>query len=306
MRLNQLQYLVFIKKHGSFSKAAQELFISQPSISVAIRELEEELGYPLLIRNNKKLCFTSDGESVLEKAEAILAEVESIRQLAPQKDAALSGKVRIGGTPHFCNSILLDVMLTLRKESPGISLDIRAYDDSRIISLVESTELDLGLVQTCNIDEAGFSKKMARGAIIYHPLFKERLCFVVGENDPLGERSEVSLDELLKKPYVAFQNSHNYEVGNWFRQRGREDLLVSIGEISSLHRYIFIENAIGLITKSGLLYSNALHQDKLKQLRMPDVRLECPVGCIHRNTAISAAEKQVLDVLTRHCKEIWN
>ena len=70
MRLNQFEYLLALQRHGNFSRAAEELYVTQPSISVAIRELEEELGYALLLRSKKGVSFTAEGLIVLEKADA--------------------------------------------------------------------------------------------------------------------------------------------------------------------------------------------------------------------------------------------
>ena len=74
MRLTQLQYLLEIKKQGSISKAAQHLYIAQPSMSAAIKELEEELGYELMKRSKKGVTFTSLGEQVIEKAVVIIGD----------------------------------------------------------------------------------------------------------------------------------------------------------------------------------------------------------------------------------------
>lgn len=82
MRLNQFQYLLSLAEHGSFSKAAQELFVAQPSISQAIKEMEEELGILILRRSNKGISFTPQGKVVLEKAQNIMDEIDSLKLLA--------------------------------------------------------------------------------------------------------------------------------------------------------------------------------------------------------------------------------
>ena len=81
MRLNQFQYLLSLAEHGSFSKAAQELFVAQPSISQAIKEMEEELGILILRRSNKGISFTPQGKVVLEKAQNIMDEIDSLKLL---------------------------------------------------------------------------------------------------------------------------------------------------------------------------------------------------------------------------------
>lgn len=87
MRLNQLSYLVAIERYGTISRAAEALYVSQPSISVAVRELEEELGYPLLVRNNRGIRFTEEGLQVLQRARNILREVDEIHCIRQESEA---------------------------------------------------------------------------------------------------------------------------------------------------------------------------------------------------------------------------
>ena len=89
MRLNQFEFLIALEEYGSFSKAAQVLFISQPSLSAAIKELETELGVTLLERSRKGVTFTEKGEQVLQEARKIEESVGRIKRIALQESSVL-------------------------------------------------------------------------------------------------------------------------------------------------------------------------------------------------------------------------
>ena len=89
MKLNQLRYLVAVSEHGSIAKAARALFISQPSVSQAVKELEDELGFPVLIRERRGTTFTPRGLQVLDIAQTVMRELNKLDNLAGgSKEAA--------------------------------------------------------------------------------------------------------------------------------------------------------------------------------------------------------------------------
>ena len=112
MTLQQLKYVIEVAEKGSITEAAKSLFIAQPSLSAAIRELEEELGETLILRTNRTLSFTPVGEQVLEHAVAILEETRRIFQSC--QGTSLSGVLTFAATPHHCASLLLPMKLMIK------------------------------------------------------------------------------------------------------------------------------------------------------------------------------------------------
>lgn len=295
MRLNQLQYLAALEKHGTFSRAAQALYISQPSISVGIRELEEELGYPLLVRSNKGFSFTAEGLQVLDRAKTILNEVENIRRIGGG-EGTMSGRVRIGSTPHFCNSILLDVMLKVEGRWPQVSLLLEECDSESVIRMVDEGALNMGLIQLCDVDEALLLKK----DLVFEELFQEELCIVVGENHPLAGREQVTLDEVLNYPYATYKEAMNRQVARLLDGKGR---VSHISEIVSLRQFIIRTEHFTVIPRRAVLYGNIVYQDKLVPLPIPDLHWKSRVGWIHTGKKLEPLEQCVLEELIPRCKE---
>ena len=302
MRLNQLQYLVALRKHGTFSKAAQALYISQPSISVGIRELEEELGYPLLSRNNRGIQFTLEGLQVLERAQLILNEVENIRRIQREEEE-LAGEVRIGSTPHFCNSILLDVMLQLEGRYPKCSLLMEECDSETILRRIEEGSLQMGLVQLCDVNEDLLLHRISSRKLQYEELFREDMCIVVGEHHPLAERESVEVEELLRYPYATYKDAMNHQVEQLLKKYDCRERVSHVREIVSLRKFIMRTESYTVIPRRAVLYGNIVYQDKLIPLNVPGINWKSGVGWAHSGQPLDRLEQAVLEELILRCKE---
>ncbi len=303
MRLNQLEYLDAIAHYGTFSKAAQALYLSQPSLSVGIRELEEELGYPLLVRGGRKLQFTPEGELVLERAQNIPREIESIRRIEHAPDGSLTGTVSIGSTPHFCNSLLLDVMMNLKPRHPRLHLVLEEDDSAGVIESVRAGRLQLGVIQLCDVDEESFLRDLARGALHYDELFPEEMCCVVGERHPLAGQERVTADALFEYHYATFRRARNSRVVRLLQRSGLgDDRIVRIEEIDLLRRYLIRSNSFTVIPRRALYFGNSSFADNLAALPVDELACTTRVGVVRSTAAVTPAEQAVLTELLRQCE----
>ena len=302
MRLNQLQYLAALQKHGTFSRAAQALYVSQPSISVGIRELEEELGYPLLNRSNKGLQFTPEGLQVLARAQLILNEVENIRRIHHEEEE-LEGSVHIGSTPHFCNSILQDVMLKLEGRYPKSSLLMEECDSESVLRRVEAGTLQMGLIQLCDVDEDLLIQKVSGHSLQFQELFREDMCIVVGERHPLAGRASVEQEELLRYPYATYKDAMNVFVRQLLDKYGCQEKVCHISEIVSLRQFIMRTESYTVIPRRAVLYGNIVYQDKLIPVPVSGLSWKSGVGWLHGGEELDRLEQVVLEELVARCKE---
>lgn len=146
MRINQLRFLVALGKYKTISRVSKELMISQPSITTAIKNLEEELGFEILVRNKNKIAFTELGQKVLEKSEIILTELDSIPLLKNTNNNDLVGSVVVGSAPFFSSNFILDSMFSLNRDFPGICVEITQHDSGRLLKLLSVNEINMALV----------------------------------------------------------------------------------------------------------------------------------------------------------------
>ena len=119
MQLNQFRFLIAVDKYGSISKAAQELYISQSTISLSLINLEEELGHVLLNRSKRGVTLTPEGKEVLKRATVIQDAIESLRDISADEETII-GDVRIGGSSHLAMNIITDAMLQLKRQYEGV------------------------------------------------------------------------------------------------------------------------------------------------------------------------------------------
>ena len=280
MRLEQLRQLVALHEHGTISQAARSLYISQPSMSVSLRELEEELGAQLIIRSNKGVLFTPVGTAVLERAKRVLLELEHIRRVC--EDAALSGRLRIASTPHYCNSILVEVKLSIESSYPNVHIELSENDSGEIVRQVEKGEVDAGVVQLCDLDIAAMEQKAAHGDIIYCPLFTEEMCIAVNDRHPLLEQPEVTLEELFAYPYGSYKGAMNTWIQQQLDALPGPHRVFHADEIDLLRTLQFRANAFTVIPVQSIPYGNHLFSGKMVPLEVEGIRLTSEVGMLTR------------------------
>lgn len=265
--------------------------------------MEEELGYPLLNRNNKGFQFTAEGTKVLEKAHLILHEVESIQRLE-RAEAEPEGTLHIGSTPHFCNSILLDVMLKIEGRYPRVSLLLEESDSENVIKQIEAGVLQMGLVQLCDVENDFLLERVIQRSILLEELFEEEMCVVVGEHHPLADRAQIVLKELMQYSYATYRDAMNTRVKAFLdRYQGR---IAHISEIVSLRQFIMRTNSYTVIPRRAILHGNIIYQEKLVPLPVPELTWNSKIGLVRPNNEMTVLEKTVRDELLARCKAYQN
>ena len=149
MELRQLEYLVAVIDASSFSEAARQLGVAQPSISEQIRKLESELRQPLLDRLPRRVVPTPAGQQLVEHARRILAEVaEAKRRAGEANKGKLSGRLAIGAIPTIAPFLLPRLVPAFERKHPQVTLVVSEDTTSRLIEQLTRGELDLALAST--------------------------------------------------------------------------------------------------------------------------------------------------------------
>ena len=275
MKLSQLQQLTAISRYGSFTKAAQALYITQPALSVSIRELECELGEKLLVRTNRSVVFTQAGEQVLIHAQRILEEASQIYQLC--RGTSLNGTLSLGGTPHHCASLLISLKLKLEEKYTNLTLDLAEYDSRTTLELVENCTLTAGLVQLCDIGEDGAKSAERSKAVQLIPLFEEEMVIAVSQNHPLLSQSVVTQEDLYGYPYTAYQKADNIWVKRLFTREGSFPSVLRVHDTVPLRLLLESANGYTIIPQRALHRGNSIYRDPLVPLQIPELALRTTV-----------------------------
>ena len=194
MTLNQLKYFCAASRYHSIARAAQELYVTPPTISIAIRELEQEFHLTLFSRVGNKLTLTSEGEAFYQRAQALLTQSQEIYAQFSDIGKHLS-PVRVGIPPMLSIAFFPELLLAFRKEHPDIVVELLEYGSVRACELVQDELLDLSLV---NMEHYNMDKLNS------HLIGEDQFVFCVSPRHPLAGASQITLDMLKEEPLALF------------------------------------------------------------------------------------------------------
>lgn len=192
MELRQLRYFTKAAEIMNFSDAAKSLNIAQSSLSQQIKQLEDELGTRLFIRNSHSIRLTEAGEVMLPFALRTLHEAESCAERIHDLQKLLTGSLDIGVT-HSFSPILTESVISFMKMYPGIKLNIIYKQMNELMELLTKREIDFVLA---------FKPIQSLPDVESHILFQNSLSAIVGNNHPLASKERVSITELEKYELV--------------------------------------------------------------------------------------------------------
>jgi len=195
--IKQLQYLVALREHGHFGKAADACFVTQSTLSAGLRELEASLGVMLVERTRRIVRFTALGERIADKAVRLLREAEELAEMARAEGKPLHGELRMGVIPTIAPFLLPAMLPRLRSEWPSLKLYLREETSQAACEALHRGQLDCVLL----------ALPFACGDVDFAALFDDRLfvAFPQGEA-PRGETVEV--DAIDEKRMLLLEDGH--------------------------------------------------------------------------------------------------
>ncbi|MEP0940703.1 MAG: LysR substrate-binding domain-containing protein [Rhizobiaceae bacterium] len=146
LTLKQLRYFEALARHRHFGRAAEACFISQPALSLQIKELENMFGAPLVERGARQVQLTSVGEAFLNKARQILLGVEELEDLVRASRGPLAGRLRLGVIPTVAPYLLPEIIAALSQEFPELELELRESVTRSLIEDLQEARLDMAIV----------------------------------------------------------------------------------------------------------------------------------------------------------------
>lgn len=202
MQLHQLEYFVAIADTRHFTRAAEQVGVTQPSLSQQIRALERDLGTRLFHRTRGHVGLTDSGEALLPVARRMLADADTARREIRALDELHAGRVRLGATPSLCTGLLPQILVSFHREHPGIELIVHEGGSRDLQTQLAEGALDLALV----IDTRLTHDHVLQAA----PLFVEELVVISPLDAPRPvRRSHITLRELQGHPLVMFRPGYD-------------------------------------------------------------------------------------------------
>ena len=196
--IKQLRYFVALEKHKHFGNAAKACFVSQSAFSVAIKELESQLGAQLVDRTNKSVTITRTGREIASHARLCLRDIEHLTELAHSNQSPLTGRLNLGIIPTIAPFILPQLLPDIRQDFPDLKLYLREDTTRALHTLLLEGELDLILI--------ALPYKLSNVEI--KPLFKDQFFLACHENSQLIDPNNYSLENLPKESVILLEDGH--------------------------------------------------------------------------------------------------
>ncbi|SHI34296.1 LysR family transcriptional regulator [Pseudobutyrivibrio xylanivorans] len=208
MTLKQLRYAVTVADTGNITEAAKKLFIAQPSLTAAIRELENEYNITIFTRSNKGIEVTPDGDEFLGYARQVLEQTNLI-------DERYTGKST--GKQRFCvsaqhYSFAVEAFVELLKKYGGEKYEFHMRESQTydIIDDVAHLRSEIGVLYLNSFNETVIRKTLRDNNLTFTTLFKAKPHVFIGKNSPLANKKSITLDDLKPYPRLSYeQGSHN-------------------------------------------------------------------------------------------------
>jgi LysR family hydrogen peroxide-inducible transcriptional activator len=196
--LRQLRYLVTLSETLNFRRAAEQLFVTQSTLSAGIKELENVLGVVLVERDKRNVRFTPMGTEAVERARTMLAQAEDLVRVAKGSHMPLTGLLRLGVIPTIAPFLLPRVLPALRQAYPDLQLYLREDLTERLLEQVRSGILDFALI----------ALPYDTGELTVKELFKDEFWFVARQDDSLARAKEVAVREVDPARVLLLEDGH--------------------------------------------------------------------------------------------------
>ena len=291
MTIIQLQYLIEVANCGSFSGASERCFVTQPSLSMQIKALEDELGVVLLDRSKKPVIPTDAGNVVIAQAQETLRAYNYIRESVAELKGETSGKLRLGVIPTIAPYLLHKFIPDFVKEFPRVELEIR---EMLTADLIEALKHD-------NIDAAIVASGTCGDGIVEHDLFSDRFYAYVSPENPLFERTNIRIEDIDLKDLILLSR------GNCMRDQIIElcqarrsvpsHYYFESGSLDTLMRIVDCTACLTIIPEMALEYIPAERRAQVKTLAKGATsrRIAIVVRRTYvKNSIISALESTIM------------
>ncbi len=196
MELRHLRCLVAVAEELHFGRAAKRLHLSQPPVSLAIKELEAELGLRLFERTSRHIQLTPGGEEALRDARAVLARTESMRQHAGSAARGHGGALSVGFISLAAYSFLPDVLRRFTTDFPDVRISLHESTTDQMLGDLESGALDVGCI---------FASPLLPATLTYRATNRDPLIIALPEHHPLAHLARVPLERLADEQFLTFE-----------------------------------------------------------------------------------------------------
>jgi DNA-binding transcriptional LysR family regulator len=264
MDLSELQVFLMVAREGSFSRAAERLYRTQPAVSLAIRKLEDGLGQPLFVRGARPVRLTDAGTLLREYAERLLNLREEVKKGLQELEGLKRGELSLGVNESSIHA-LLPALATFRESHPGVQVRLHRMFSRDIPHEVVNYRLDLGAVSFIPRD----------AQLQATEILKDELTLVVPLKHPLAKRKEVDVEELAKESFIAHivESPFRRKVIELFtKHKSVLNMPMELPTIESIKRFVQMGMGVAIVPRMCVTWElehGWLKEVKIRQMNIP-------------------------------------
>ncbi len=300
LKIEHLKYFVEVVQCASMNKAAKNLFVTQPTLTSTIKALENELGFSLIIRSNKGVSLTKNGEKVYSDALKILGMVQQWQTMQKEKQMC-AGDVHIAAIPSISPMVTQCASL-LKKTAPDINIIIHDGRKHNLMTLLKQQTISIGILGYLNEEREDIIKFVNQTNFIMEDLFTDQFCIYVSPSHPLAKKSSLMQKDLNGFPIAIYAGED--PVAPFFLKYFEPSECYYVDNLNSMMNMAVNNNVIAICT-SSYAYQNPLVENKiLKLLSVTGFVLPFHYCLLYPSSALNtAAEKMVIENLRTIQKE---
>jgi len=233
MTITQLEYIVAVDTHRSFARAAKHCYVTQPTLSMQVKKIEEELNVLLFDRSKKPVVTTEMGSQVIEQARVILQEAGRISEIIQNEKDEIKGELHIGIIPTLSPYLLPLFVTKFIEKYPEVTVVVEEIFTNEIIKKLKDDRLDVGILVT----------PLNEKSIVELPVFYEKFLIYMSTSHPLFTKEQINLQELDINEMWLLQEGHCFRsqtmniCGEKIRQE-KNRLRFESGSLETLKRIV--------------------------------------------------------------------
>jgi len=301
MTFTQLEYIIALDTYRHFVLASENCFVTQPTLSMQIQKLEDELGVKIFDRTKQPVIPTEIGVNLIAQARIILQEATKIRELINDQKISMTGELRIGILPTLAPYLLPSLFKSMRQNYPQVNLILKETITEEVISELKNNRLDCGLVVT----------PLNNSSIKEDVLFYEELFVYVSKKNTLYDKKYVLASDLKSDQVWLLEEGHCFrsQVLNLCELQRSSDLhfRYETGNIETLKRMVDKSDGITILPELAVMEFNTSQMKQVKKLKEPSPAREVSL-VTHRNhlklKLIKTLKEEILNIIPVQMKKL--
>ncbi len=286
MNFQQLEYIIAVNSYKHFARAAEKCFVTQPTLSMMIHKLEDELGVKIFDRSKQPVVTTKHGEEIIKRAKSVIVQVEHLKHYTNELKGEIAGELRLGIIPTLAPYLLPLFLKSFHEKHPLLKIFVKEMVTDEIILKLRSGELDMGLLAT-PVHEAQLDE---------HPLFYEEFFVYASKTEKLPKKKYLLPKQIDINHLWLLDEGHclRNQIFNLceLKKREKETLNYEAGSIETLINMVDGNDGITIIPRLAELNLKSIQRQKIREFANPK-----PVREISLVVAKNFPRKKILENL---------